>query len=201
MPTHDLRIAQDIDGCLANFIQHFLTTARSDGHTEFPVHWTQWEDWMPPGLDDLFGTVFSEIAEDDEWWLSIPPYDDAYLPYEPDAYVTSRPVSSEVSEAWLQENGFPEAPVHTVGPGQSKTEVLDQENIDLMVEDSTSNFEEINSTRHTTCVLLSRSWNLDVPTERGIYRMNGGRWPLDLRVHYLSEVPIWAEEYGELILS
>lgn len=66
------------------------------------------------------------------------------IPFEPAGYVTSRPVSTEITEQWLDANGFPHRPVYTVGLGQSKVEVLKELDCDIFVDDRFDNFVELN---------------------------------------------------------
>lgn len=66
------------------------------------------------------------------------------IPFEPFAYVTSRPVSTEITEQWLDKNGFPHRPVHTVGLYNSKIDVLKEIGCDIFVDDRFENFVEIN---------------------------------------------------------
>ena len=60
------------------------------------------------------------------------------------AYVTSRSIPSEVSAEWLHNHGFPNAPVITVGSGNSKLSALNELGIDLFVDDKAETIEEIN---------------------------------------------------------
>lgn len=74
------------------------------------------------------------------------------LPFEPHAYVTSRPVSSEITTEWLRKHGFPIRPVITVKLGQSKADVIKDAGIDIFVDDRYDNFEELN--RKGICCFL-----------------------------------------------
>lgn len=67
------------------------------------------------------------------------------LPFVPDCYITSRPVSAEISEQWLDKHGFPTKKVYCVGVGQSKVEIAKEAGIDLFVDDSYDNFVALNN--------------------------------------------------------
>jgi len=91
---------------------------------------------------------FNAMQEDeklDDFYLNLevltPPCE---IPFEPAGYVTSRPVSTEITEQWLDANGFPHRPVYTVGLGQSKVEVLKELDCDIFVDDRFDNFVELN---------------------------------------------------------
>lgn len=66
------------------------------------------------------------------------------IPFEPAGYVTARPVSAEITEAWLDTNGFPHRPVHNVGLRNSKADVLKELDCDIFVDDRFDNFVELN---------------------------------------------------------
>lgn len=67
------------------------------------------------------------------------------VPFEPHCYVTSRPVPTELSEKWLDKNGFSVKKVITVPPGTSKLQVLKDEGVDIFVDDRYENFVELNN--------------------------------------------------------
>ena len=66
------------------------------------------------------------------------------IPFEPAGYVTARPISTEVTEQWLDASGFPHRPVYTVGLRQSKVDVLKEIGCEIFVDDRFDNFVEIN---------------------------------------------------------
>lgn len=152
------KLTLDVDGVLANFIGKFAETARSMGHTGVPPHWTHHDDFHAIE-DDIFGEVWSEIEDDYSWWLSIEPYDDAYVGVPVNAYVTARPIPSQITRLWLNMHGFPDARVYTVGPKNSKAEALRRVGADTFVDDKTKNVLEVNGMEGTDGVLLRRPWN------------------------------------------
>jgi hypothetical protein len=56
---------------------------------------------------------------------------------------------------------FPNMPVYTVPVGKSKVDILRRNKIDLFLDDSIRNFEEINDAGYTTCILVTRTHNED----------------------------------------
>lgn len=66
------------------------------------------------------------------------------IPFEPHCYVTSRPVSTAVTEAWLTHHGYPARPVITVEVGTSKIDALKKAGVEIFVDDRFDNFVEIN---------------------------------------------------------
>jgi 5'(3')-deoxyribonucleotidase len=67
------------------------------------------------------------------------------IPFEPHCYITSRPVSTEVSAEWLKNNGFPVRPVITVPYGQSKVSAAKEAGVEIFVDDSYKNFVDLNN--------------------------------------------------------
>lgn len=67
------------------------------------------------------------------------------IPFEPHCYLTARSIDPEITKEWLQSNGFPTRPVYTVPFGASKVEMAKQSGIDIFVDDSYTNFVELNN--------------------------------------------------------
>lgn len=66
------------------------------------------------------------------------------IPCEVTCYITSRPVETWVSEAWLDKYNFPQRPVITVPVAQSKVEIAKQMGLDVFVDDKYETFVEMN---------------------------------------------------------
>jgi uncharacterized HAD superfamily protein len=66
------------------------------------------------------------------------------LPFEPHCYITSRGIDSKLTGKWLEKVGFPAKPVYTVEMGRSKVEMAKKSGIEIFVDDSFKNFQELN---------------------------------------------------------
>lgn len=130
------KIGLDIDEVLADWVGHWMNSEYSDG-TEVPEMWN---------FDRNIGEKFKKIAQDKEFWLSIPvktkPQD---IHFEPHCYITSRSIPQEWTEEWLDKNGFPTMKVYTVDFNKSKIDVAKESNIDIFVDDRFENFVELNN--------------------------------------------------------
>lgn len=94
-----------------------------------------------------------EHNELDEFYRRLKPKcDPSDIPFEPHCYVTSRPVSTEITKEWLLKHGFPAKPVITVAVGQSKVDAIREAGVDIFVDDRYDNFEELN--RNGICCYL-----------------------------------------------
>jgi hypothetical protein len=127
------RIGLDIDEMLADFVGALMKEFPAIQNK--PVYWN----------DASLSFWFEQIKTDQEFWLSVEPkHNPLELPFEPVAYITSRTIDTETTQMWLNAHGFPKAPVYTVGHGMSKVQACKDAKVDIFVDDSYSNFVELN---------------------------------------------------------
>ncbi len=152
------RIGLDIDEVLANFVKQY------DKHykTGIPTAWN-FDKEMPNRL--------KKHSKDKKFWMDIEPNLSGHdLPFEPAVYVTARPVDSVITEAWLKKHNFPVAPVITVGPGESKLEVIKKHNVDIFVDDNYKTFVELNN-NGVFCYLFAAAHNARYAKQAGHLRI------------------------------
>ena len=143
------KIGLDIDEVICDFITPWCEMFGM----EIPRSWS---------FDREMFNKFDKLKEEnklDEFYFNLKPTinpDD--LPFEPYCYITSRPVSSELTERWLDLHKFPHVPVYTVPLGASKVEAAKSSGVKIFVDDSYKNFKEINE-NGITCFLLDRPHN------------------------------------------
>lgn len=130
------KIGLDVDEVLANWTPSWCKYWNIEHN---PTSW-----FFDRQILQRFNQMESE-GKLDEFYLNLSvltkPED---IPFEPHVYVTSRPVKSEITEQWLDKNGFPHRPVVTVPLGQSKVEAIKGLNLDYFVDDRFDNFVELN---------------------------------------------------------
>lgn len=80
------------------------------------------------------------------------------IPFEPTCYITSRPVDTAITEAWLANHGFPAKPVFTVQKGQTKLDIALEQGLDLFVDDNFDTFVQMNK-GGVTCFLMNAKHN------------------------------------------
>lgn len=155
-----MKIGLDIDGVLAKFAEHYLEYLNFEDKS-LPTDWH----------DMRFKEHFQQIAFDSDFWLSIPPaIDPNILDFIPVIYVTARPIDSTVTSLWLEKNGFPYAPVITVGHNGSKVRAL-KNRVDVFVDDAYHNYMELNEAG-INCVLMSQSHNEQFDVDKRIHSIN-----------------------------
>ena len=84
--------------------------------------------------------LLEKVKDDKDFWVNLPVL--ALPPFEPDLYVSSRSIPIEGTMEWLQNNGFPCAPVVHVPWNTSKVDVLKEHNISIHVDDKVANYRE-----------------------------------------------------------
>jgi hypothetical protein len=147
---YDRNVALDIDEVIADWVGAWCT--RWD--IEVPTFWN-----FDRKIVDRFETM-RHSGELDEFYLNLKPLiTPEILNFEPVCYITARPVSTEITERWLDSYGFPQVPVITVPPGASKVEAALSKNVGLFVDDSFKNFQQLNKGGIST-LLMSRPHNL-----------------------------------------
>lgn len=116
------------------------------------------------------------LSELDEFYMNLSPrMKPEDIPFEPQCYITSRPVSTELTENWIDKNGFPTVPVYTVGVGESKIEIAKNAGVEVFVDDKFETFRDFNKAG-ITCYLYTTNHNK---------RYDVGH----LRINKLSDLP------------
>jgi Domain of unknown function (DUF5664) len=146
------KIGVDIDGVLADF-----TGSWNKWYPEIPAMPSSWY------FDRKVCGRFEEMRKAgtlDEFYLNIEPLiKPEELPFEPHCYITSRPVSKEITEQWLDKHNFPCKKVIGLDIKQSKVDAAKEAGIEIFIDDCYENFVELNNHGVFT-YLFSAPWNL-----------------------------------------
>jgi len=156
------KIGCDLDGLIINW-----TGAWSKLYPEISSAPNSW--YLDRKIEERFN-VMSKAGTLDDFYLNIEPLIKATdLPFEPHCYITSRPVSKEISEIWLDKHGFPAKPVYSIDVRQSKVDVAKNAGVEIFIDDSFENFVELNNGGIFT-YLYTQPWN--VKYDVGHMRLN-----------------------------
>ena len=145
------KIGLDIDGVLADF-----SSSWSELYPDVQATPNSW--FFDRKISKRFD-IMRENGELDNFYLNLDSLiNPKELPFEPCCYITSRPVSSTISEQWLDKNHFPCKPVISIDIRKSKVEVAKEQGIEFFIDDSYENFVELNNNGIFT-YLFTTPWN------------------------------------------
>jgi hypothetical protein len=144
-------IGIDVDGVLADF-----TGSWSKLYPEISATPSSWY------LDRKVGKRFEEMRNNgtlNDFYLNIQPLvKPEDIPFEPYCYITSRPVPQEITEQWLDKNGFPARKVISLDIRQSKVDAAKDAGVEIFIDDSYENFVELNN-KGVFTYLYTAPWN------------------------------------------
>jgi len=144
------KIGLDIDDVICDFVPAFMErfnlpqpknwcwSYESEKHFKFLTD-------NPDDLKAFYSTLKPKINPDE-------------IPFEPHCYITSRSVPKDITEKWIEDNGFSCKPVYCVDFNHSKIEVAKQSEIEVFVDDRFENFVELNN-NGICCFLFDTTWN------------------------------------------
>lgn len=145
------KISLDIDEILCAYLPAWM---EKYGIETYPHSW-----YFDRKIKDRFEAM-RKSGELNDFYLNMKPLISAEdLPFEPHCYITSRPVSTEITEKWLDLHGFPTKPVHTVDIMKSKVEVAKEAGVEIHIDDSYDNFLDFNN-NGIFCYLYTQKHNL-----------------------------------------
>lgn len=143
---HKQRISIDVDDVIADFCGGVVE--RTGIHQ--PSSWT----WSYH-----FQRIVSEISDDENFFLSLrPKILQQDLPFEPVCYITHRNISKEITEKWIESNGFHCSPVLNVKNVEEKVQVAKDFNVEVFVDDRYETFVAMNRA-DIVCYLMDAPHN------------------------------------------
>jgi len=138
------RIGLDIDDVVMSFIPAYCERY----NLKIPTHWY---------LDYNFIPNIELLHQDEDFWMNLEPlFDPKSLKFEPTVYITARDERlREWTSKWLEKHNFPKAPIVF---SRNKGEICKEWKLDLFIDDSVKNFNEINKAG-TACFLMDNYCN------------------------------------------
>lgn len=163
------KIGIDVDGVLADFTKTWSAL--------YPEIYPKPNSWY---MDRRMTKRFEEMRKNgtlDDFYLSIEPLmTPEDMPFEPYCYITSRPVSQEITEQWLDNHHFPARKVISLDIKKSKVEAAKEAGVEIFIDDSYDNFVDLNN-NGVFCYLYTAPWNT---------RYDVGH----MRVNSLKDIPL-----------
>ena len=130
------RIGLDIDEVIAKWTEGWM---RFWNITNVPTTW-----FFDGKIHEKFEAMRKARLLDSFYLNLEPAIKPIEIPFEPYCYITSRPVSTAITQKWLEKHGFPIRPVFTVPTNTSKVDVVKVSGCDIFVDDRFENFVELN---------------------------------------------------------
>lgn len=148
------KIGLDIDNCIANFDLGYLKR-----FGKFPE-----KDWC------ITRNVNNILIKEKAFWLGLPVL--RRPNFVPTLYCSVRVNPHQWTKTYLKRNNLPNARLYQIkgGWGSSKYDVL-KNKVDLFIDDSIGNFEDLNS-KGLLCFLITSNSNKDYQTDLRINTLN-----------------------------
>lgn len=144
------KIGLDIDDVICDFVSGF----RKKYNLAEPKSWF----WSYNTQDYLSDLVKNQKELEDFYSNLKPKINPDEIPFEPHCYITSRTVPIEITQMWIEKNGFPCKKIYSIPFNESKVEVAKESGIEIFVDDRFDNFVELNNAG-IFCYLFDTPWN------------------------------------------
>lgn len=142
------KISLDLDDCI---IEWCKTWSEKFNHP-IPKCWH-----FSYKTGDNFNSFSKEELED--FYLNIPAkVKPEELEFDIHCYLTARSIDENITKQWIENNGFPTRPVHSVGFGESKVQKFIESGADWHIDDGYHNFLELTKAG-IPCFLLTTPHN------------------------------------------
>jgi uncharacterized HAD superfamily protein len=147
------KIGLDIDGVVCNFLEGF--------YKWFGKEYIPLDSWEDPFIE----AHFHQIKDDKYFWLSLQPQiNPSIINFPIYCYITARPTKIEYSFKWLENKGFPTAPVFSSGIDGAihnpKVDLINFLGIEVFVDDKPQHYSEINQYTNAKCFLMNHHTNI-----------------------------------------
>jgi hypothetical protein len=140
----NIKIGLDVDEVVADFLNSFSEWTKIDctNIKHFDFSYSIWPiiKALPP-----------------EFWLNVKPkIHPEDLNFLPTCYISKRSFAKEITEQWIEKNGLPCVPVYHVEHNDTKVKACKDSGIDVYVDDSIINFQELNAAGIKTFLMDTR---------------------------------------------
>lgn len=147
-----MRIGLDLDDTLNLFIKPYLERF---GKPKSPYEITR--------------NVTRVLMKDREWWINLPVKN--RINFIPELYCTKRVCNKDYSKTWLENHDYPIRPIYQVLYQKSNKANYIKGRVDVFVDDSVSNFIQMNLSG-VPCLLIDSEENKDWGPYGKIYSLD-----------------------------
>ncbi len=134
-----LRIGLDLDDTLNEFMMPYL------------------QRFGQPKTDsEITRNVQRVLIKDRNWWINLPVKNKIH--FIPELYCTKRVCNKDYSKTWLRNHGYPDRPVYQVLYQRANKAKYIKGRVDVFVDDSVSNFIQMNLAG-VPCLLMASESN------------------------------------------
>lgn len=150
-----LKIGIDLDGCVADFFNSYYKFFNMDYST-------------PIDSNKMTKACNQILIHEHDFWVEMPVL---YMPnFTPKLICTKRNFPIEWTKEFLIKNNIPTVPIIQIEYSQNKSTFLKQEKIDVFIEDTPENLEDLIS-HGIPCLLLDGDFNKYYNTPYRIYSL------------------------------
>lgn len=147
-----LKIGLDIDNTICDFLGPYFD--------RFGI---------PKQDQDITKNVYQVLQKDKDFWLNLPIVNEP--DFTPELYCTKRINSKRWTKLFLEKNNLPSAPIYQVYYQYGSKAPLIKGRVNVFVEDSISNFIDLNS-KGIPCLLIDSQYNQSWGPIGRIYSLN-----------------------------
>lgn len=162
-----LRIGSDADGCIDDFWNPYVERF---GH--------------PKNDFEITKNVQQKLSRDKEFWVNLPVLH--RMNFIPTLFCTKRTSLKSYLKIWLENNSFPTAPIYQVLYQYGSKAPLIKGRVDVFIDDSISNFMDINKAG-IPCLLMDNPSNKHLGPMLRIH---------SLQIEEIEDVYWLAKEFG-----
>jgi hypothetical protein len=136
------KIGLDIDDVICSWVEPWTKFNGQPIPTAWNFDWNLSEKFKEMAERRFVGQKSSDL---DVFYANLPVKENPEdIPFIPECYITHRPVNKEVTEKWLETNGFPLKPVFQVTSREDKLKVAKEMKLDIFVDDNFDTYQMMN---------------------------------------------------------
>lgn len=136
---------------------------------------------QPKNDYEITKNVYRVLRYDRDWWLNLPVKN---VPdFDVELYCTKRVSPKSYSRKWLDNHGFPKAPIYQMVYQFGNKADMIKGLVDVFIDDSIRNWEQLNNSG-VPCLLMDSEFNREIDTPLRIYSLDYDEIELVFRTYF-----------------